>query len=197
MVTFILHRTYVVWSWIIAAAVVVQVFLAGLYVFGSTSIEAHIINGSFLLFATLLGGIFALVARTPRRVAGASWVLFCLVVMQVVLIEVGTSAGVPVLKALHPVNALVIFTLSGMLAVRSRAFIERRSGVAPSLPLARRPHHAHLCANAIVRPASPHAKRSCAMPFTEHVGSPMNPTCSPTCLGAGASVHNIRDETLT
>jgi hypothetical protein len=82
MVTFILHRTYVVWSWIIAAAVVVQVFLAGLYVFGSTSIEAHIINGSFLLFATLLGGIFALVARTPRRVAGASWVLFCLVVIE-------------------------------------------------------------------------------------------------------------------
>jgi hypothetical protein len=33
VVTLILRRIYVVWSWVIAAAVVVQVFLAGLYVF--------------------------------------------------------------------------------------------------------------------------------------------------------------------
>lgn len=111
-------------NWVIAAAVVVQVFLAGLYVFGSASIEAHIINGSFLLFATLLGDIFAFVARMPRRVAGTNWARFCLVVMQVALTEAGTWAGVPVLKAFHPVNALVNFALSGMLAVRSRVFIK-------------------------------------------------------------------------
>jgi Family of unknown function (DUF6220) len=120
--TLILRRIYVVWSWVIAAAVVVQVFLAGLYVFGSASIEAHVINGSFLLFATLLGGIFALVARVPGRVAGSHWGLFGLVVLQVVLIEVGNSSGVPVIKAFHAVNALAIFGLSSVLALRSRAY---------------------------------------------------------------------------
>lgn len=136
MVTLILRRIYVVWSWLIAVAVVVQVFLAGLYVFGSASIEAHGINGSFLLFATLLGGIFALVARMPGRVAGASWALFGLVVVQVVLIEVGTSAGVPMIKAFHPVNALAIFALSGMLALRSRAYIAAPKRGTHSEPLA-------------------------------------------------------------
>lgn len=129
----IMRRTYVVWSWVIAAAVVVQVFLAGLYVFGSTSIEAHAINGSFLLFATLLGGIFALVARVPRRIAGQNWGLFGLIVLQVVLIEVGNAAGLPVIKAFHAVNALAIFGLSSMLALRSRAYFaapERAASVA-------------------------------------------------------------------
>jgi hypothetical protein len=131
--TLILRRISVVWSWVIAAAVIVQVFLAGLYVFGSASIEAHVLNGSFLLFATLLGGIFALVARVPGRVAGAHWGLFGLVVLQVVLIEVGNSAGVPEIKAFHVVNALAIFGLSSMLALRSRASFaapERAASVA-------------------------------------------------------------------
>jgi Family of unknown function (DUF6220) len=123
MVTRILRRIYVVWSWVIAAAVVVQVYLAGLYVFGSASIEAHVVNGSFVLFATLLGGIFALAARVPGRVAGANWGLFGLVVVQVVLIEVGNSAGAPVIKAFHVVNALAIFALSGVLALRSRVYV--------------------------------------------------------------------------
>lgn len=122
MGTLILRRIYAGWSWIIAAAVVVQVFLAGLYVFGSASIEAHAINGSILLFATLVGGVLALVARVPGRVAGTSWILFGLIVLQVVLIEVGNAAGLPTLKAFHLVNALAIFGLSGVLAVRSRAY---------------------------------------------------------------------------
>ena len=54
MATRVLRRIYAVWLWVIAAAVVVQVFLAGLYVFGANSIVAHEINGSLLLFATLL-----------------------------------------------------------------------------------------------------------------------------------------------
>ena len=124
-------RISVVWSWVIAAAVVVQVFLAGLYVFGSASIEAHVLNGSFLLFATLLGGIVALVARVPGRVAGAHWGLFGLVVVQVILIEVGTAAGVPEIKAFHVVNALAIFGLSSVLALRSRASFAAPERAAP------------------------------------------------------------------
>lgn len=130
MVTLILRRSYVVWSWVIAAAVVVQVFLAGLYVFGSASITAHIVNGSFLLFATLLGGVFAIATRLPGRVAGANWILFGLVVLQVVLIEVGTSAGVPAIKAFHVVNALAIFGLSSVLALRARAYFAAPQRVA-------------------------------------------------------------------
>lgn len=118
----VLRRVYVVWAWIIAVAVVVQVFLAGMYVFGISSIAAHAINGSFLLLATLLGGIFALIARVPGRDIGMSWALFGLVILQVVLIEVGNLPGLQILKAFHPVNALVIFGIASMLVVRSRAY---------------------------------------------------------------------------
>ena len=122
MAQVVMRRIYAAWSWVIVAAVVVQFFLAGLYVFGASSIEAHIINGSFLLFATLLGAIFALVARTPRRIAGSSWALFGLVVVQMLLIEIGSSTGLHVIEAFHVVNALLVFTLAGMLALRANAY---------------------------------------------------------------------------
>lgn len=136
MATLILRRVFGVWCWVIAVAVVAQVYLAGLYVFGGSSIEAHIVVGSFLLFATLLGGIFALIARMPGRVAVTSWALFGLVVVQVALIEVGNAAGIPLLKALHPVNALAIFAVSGMLAWRSRGNIVASRREARAAPLA-------------------------------------------------------------
>jgi hypothetical protein len=122
VVKVVFRRIYVVWSWVIAAAVIVQGFLAGLYVFGASSIEAHTIIGSLPLLATLLGGIFALAARLPGHVVGMSWTLFALVVLQVVLIEVGNAAGLPVIKAFHVVNAFAIFGLAGMLAVQAPAY---------------------------------------------------------------------------
>ena len=124
----VMQRIYAAWAWIILAAVVVQVFLAGLYVFGISSIEAHAINGTFVLFATLLGGIVALVARVPGRVAGWSWGLFGLVILQVLLIEVGNSAGVPLIKAFHVVNAFAVFALAGVLARQASAYFAGAPG---------------------------------------------------------------------
>ena len=118
-----LRRLYVGWSWVIVAAVVVQFYLAGLYVFGSVSIEAHEINGGFIFFAALLGGIFALVAQAPWRTAGLNWGLLGLVALQVALIRVGSATGMPVITAFHVVNALAIFGLSTLLAVRSRTYV--------------------------------------------------------------------------
>jgi hypothetical protein len=127
VVKLVMRRIFVVWCWLIAADVIFQVLLAGLFIFHVSSSEAHISNGYLLFLATLLGGIFALLARVPGRVVGASWALFGLVVLQISLVD----SGVPVLRALHPVNALAIFAISGLLAVRSRAYF-----AAPAVPAA-------------------------------------------------------------
>jgi hypothetical protein len=118
MFKLVMRRIFVFWCWLIAADVVFQVLLAGLFIFGVSSKDAHVANGYLLFLATLLGGIFALLARVPGRVIGASWALFGLVVVQISLVD----SGIPVLRALHPVNALAIFAVAGLLAVRSRAY---------------------------------------------------------------------------
>jgi hypothetical protein len=115
-----MRRTYVVFAWLILAAVVVQFFLAGLGVFGGTGgFQAHITLGYSLLFVTLIGLVLAFAARLPWRTIGLTALLPVLIVLQSVFIDVW-HAGLPDLAALHVVNGLAIFSLAGFLAVRSR-----------------------------------------------------------------------------
>jgi hypothetical protein len=115
--------TYVVFAWLILAAVVVQFFLAGLGVFGGTGgFQAHIALGYSLLFVMLIGLLLAFAARLPWRTIGLTALLPVLVFLQSVFISVW-HAGLPDVAALHVVNALAIFSLSGFLALRSRRHI--------------------------------------------------------------------------
>jgi hypothetical protein len=114
---------YVVFVWILLAAVVVQFFLAGLGVFGGADgFQAHVALGYSLLFVTLLGLLLAFAARLPWGTIGQMALLPVLVVLQSVFIDLW-HAGLPVVAALHPVNGLAIFSLAGLLALRSRRFV--------------------------------------------------------------------------
>ena len=111
-----------------AAAVVVQIFLAGLGIFGALpeegesvtsetfddKFEPHSALGFFLLLGSLLLLILILIAWTGPRSIGATFGLFVLVVVQMILAWTGEDA--PGIAALHPVNALIILGLSGFLA---------------------------------------------------------------------------------
>jgi Family of unknown function (DUF6220) len=111
-----------------AVAVVVQIFLAGLGIFGALpeegesvtserfddKFEPHSALGFFLLLGSLLLLILILIAWTGPRSIGATFGLFALVVVQMILAWTGEDA--PGIAALHPVNALVILGLSGFLA---------------------------------------------------------------------------------
>lgn len=114
-------------AWLLVVAVLVQVFLAGLFVFGQEQFRSgHIefgYNGVGL--AAFLVPVSAVVARSGRRQIGWSAVLFVLYIVQTALPLARTA--MPVVAALHPVNALVLFALGVVVARRATALARRAS----------------------------------------------------------------------
>lgn len=104
--------SYLVISALFALAILFQVFLAGAGIFTSSSwLAMHRVFGNALSLFPVLLLIMALVTRQSWGKVGLNGLLLVLVVLQGVLITVPTSIGLPLLEALHPVNALVIFGL--------------------------------------------------------------------------------------
>ena len=114
-----------------AAAVVVQIFLAGLGIFdaipeedGSVTfdtwedkIEAHAALGFFLFLASVLLLILILIAWTGPRSIGATFGLAVLTFVQQILGAAGQDA--PAAGAFHPLNGVLILALSLFLAWRA------------------------------------------------------------------------------
>jgi len=119
--TFARTRAFPILAWTYLAALGVQVFFAGMYVFvGASNIElhrnmAHVIG---LLTVLLIASVF--VGRVPekRLVFG----VLGLLVVQGMLVHVGQWFGLWTIAALHPVNALVLTYASLALAKRSNAY---------------------------------------------------------------------------
>ena len=112
-----------------ALAVVVQVFLAGLGIFGATSFDAHKSFGGILHGITALLAILAIAGPRTGRDIGMAVGLLVLVTVQIAL--VGSRDSAPGLAALHPVLALAAMGLAvhmGMHVLRRG----RRERVAPA-----------------------------------------------------------------
>jgi hypothetical protein len=106
--------------------VLVQVFLAGLFVFGpKTWTEVHIQTGHIFGLIPLLMLILALVARLPRRGILLTLLLPILYSCQYAFINLQDVVGSYVVAAFHPVNALLIFALSLALARGSLGYLPR------------------------------------------------------------------------
>ena len=104
--------------------VVVQVFLAGAGIFASASwLGSHGILGHVLPVIPLLMVILGLVGKLPRTINWLTVLLLVLVYIQPWFIYLSRSAGIPLLGALHPVNALTIFALSLYLLYRTRLIL--------------------------------------------------------------------------
>jgi uncharacterized protein DUF6220 len=104
-----------------AAAVVLQVFFAGLGIFGASSFKTHTDFGGILHGFTALLLILAIVGPRTGRDIGMAAALVVLVTIQIGL--VGARDDAPGLAALHPVLALVALGLAvhmGMHALRGR-----------------------------------------------------------------------------
>ena len=100
--------------------VVVQVFLAGAGIFASASwLSSHGIFGHVLPVIPLFMVILGLVGRLPRTINWLTVLLFVLVYIQPWFIYLARDIGTPLLAALHPVNALAIFTLALYLLYRT------------------------------------------------------------------------------
>ena len=114
-------RAFPIVAWTYLVALGVQVFFAGMFVFvGASSIElhrnmAHVIG---LLTFLLIGSVFAGAVPEKRLVFG----VLGLLVLQGMLVHVNQWFGLPLVAALHPVNALVLTYASLTLARRSSAY---------------------------------------------------------------------------
>ncbi len=139
-----LRTIYRYWAWLVFAGIVIQVGLAGYGAFyvankvdgeGKTVDEdtffdgfgAHAGIGYLVVLLTLIFLILAFAGRVRGRQLQLTGLLFGLMVVQVLLAWFGFE--VPAIGFFHPVNALVLFTLSGWLALT-----EWRGGMATTEP---------------------------------------------------------------
>ena len=120
-VPLVIYATFAV---VFLLSVVVQVFLAGAGIFASASwLSSHGILGQILPVIPLLMVILGLVGKLPRTINWLTVLLLVLVYIQPWFIYLSRSAGIPLLGALHPVNALAIFALSLYLLYRTRLIL--------------------------------------------------------------------------
>jgi energy-coupling factor transporter transmembrane protein EcfT len=95
------------------AAIVVQVFLAGQAIAnlgGSGDFSTHIGVGYTIGIIQLVVVLTALVARMPRRDILISVGILVLYIVQTIL--PGAKDSAPWIAALHPLNAMILFTIS-------------------------------------------------------------------------------------
>ena len=113
---------------LIAVGVIVQVFLAGLGVFGAESFDAHEGFGWMLHTAAVVVFLLALLGPRTGRAIGLSFGLLVLMTIQIMLVNARDDT--PYLAALHPTLALFVLGLAlliGMpLVSRRRAASARR-----------------------------------------------------------------------
>ena len=106
-----LRLFYVAWLGIIAAALVIQFYLAGYGVFafaGLPPFDAHRALGDLIGIAILVALIAAFAARVPWRITAITAALFVLMVIQASL----AYAGIQGIAALHVVNGVLIFVVT-------------------------------------------------------------------------------------
>lgn len=111
------------------AAVLFQVFLAGLALFGSGGFRTHIAFGySAIWVVILLIPPLAWLGRLPRRERWLSVALFALYIPQCLLPPLARAGGPEFIAALHPVNALLLFSLAAWLTARGWSRVRGGSG---------------------------------------------------------------------
>jgi hypothetical protein len=109
-----LMKVHVAAALVFVATIVIQVFLAGQAIAnlgGSGDFSAHAGFGySIVGLAALALLLTAIAARMPRRYIGITFGLLVLYIVQTILPVAKSSA--PWVAALHPLNAMILFTLS-------------------------------------------------------------------------------------
>jgi hypothetical protein len=112
---------------LMAAGIVVQVFLAGLGIFGAESFDAHIGLGWSLHTASVVVFLLALAGPRTARTIGTGFALAALLTVQISL--VGLRDDAPGVAALHPVLAL--FALGLAFHIGMPLISRRRAASAP------------------------------------------------------------------
>ncbi len=105
-------------AWVVA--IIVQVFLAGQAIAnlgGSGDFATHVGVGYTIGIIQLAVLILAVVARMPRRDIAIAAGILVLYIVQTLLPQAKSVS--PVMGALHPLNAMVLFTISVWYAIHA------------------------------------------------------------------------------
>ena len=105
---------YLVLAWLFVAGLVVQVFYAGMGIFGASDFETHRGLGWMLHLVPLLILAAAALGRVGRR--RILWAAALALTVFVVPIVVLSRDDAPTLAAFHPVLAVVAFVLAVVVA---------------------------------------------------------------------------------
>ena len=114
-------------AWLLAAAAVVQVFLAGLGVFEDPSrFVIHREFGYLIGWFAVVLLVLAIVGRLGRRLIALSILLGVLFALQSVFVLLRSSA--PFVAALHPVNGFLIILVALVAGRDAREVVSVRAG---------------------------------------------------------------------
>jgi hypothetical protein len=142
-----LRSVYRYWSWLVFFAVILQIGFAGYGAFyvankvdGGTVNEdkfedgfgLHMGFGYLVVLLILIAFLIALAGGIRGRRLGRAGILLALGIIQIPLAWIG--GGVPAIGFFHPVNAVIIFALSGTIA-----WTEWRAGGEPAVVTAPAP----------------------------------------------------------
>ncbi|TMD64636.1 MAG: hypothetical protein E6I91_10870 [Chloroflexi bacterium] len=114
------QNLYLALASLMLLGIFLQGFLIGAFLFGGAvwGRDAHSLLGLVLLALSLLLALVGLLAQVPGRMKVWGFLLFVLVLIQIVLGSI--SGNAPLLAALHPANAMLLFGLSLYLLFRIR-----------------------------------------------------------------------------
>lgn len=109
---------YALTAWLFAAGILIQVFLIGLtFLGGQPSLQTHTGLGHGLAVAPLVMIVAAYIGRLPHLMKLFTWIaLVVYILLADVVIFMRGSA--PIIAALHPVLAVILFGTVGSLAIR-------------------------------------------------------------------------------
>jgi hypothetical protein len=114
---------FLITAWLFVAGVIVQIFLAGLGVFGvpAGDFSTHRAWGYTFSFLIIVLIVLGLVGRLSRREIGLSLLLLGQFILQSMLVAVRTDY--PWVAALHPVNGFAILLVGIYLALGARRYL--------------------------------------------------------------------------
>lgn len=97
------------------ASVGLQVYAAGLALFGVTTFMPHATLGYLMIVGALILVVLTALARLPRSALIFACIILALAILQPVLVLVVRLTS-PVLAALHPLNAVFMVALALLIA---------------------------------------------------------------------------------
>jgi uncharacterized protein DUF6220 len=112
-------RAHIVIVRILLGGVTLQIFFAGLGVFGVSSFLPHMILGTLVILGSLALPLVAWRGHLGATLLRRSWLVFGLMILQGLLIDAGRI--IPLVAAFHPVNAMLLVLVIASMAHITRA----------------------------------------------------------------------------